>query len=259
VDTSKTGRMGVVLAAGFGSRLQDGGAKPVLKPLTLVDGVPLFERTIRSLALAGCDGAVVVLGFEASAVRAGIEAELQSPIPIQFVVNDQYALANGVSVLKAREHVGREFVLTMADHVFGPEVMEAAASHHPPAGSATLLVDYKLDRIFDMDDATKVLERGGRIVSIGKQIAEFNCVDTGMFVCTTALMDALAETFDDRGDASLSDGVGKLAASGRMHVADIGNGFWQDIDTKEMLQHAEQTLASMRLGPAADGGTGPRG
>ena len=256
MDTSNTGRKGVILAAGFGSRLQDGGAKPVLKPLTRVDGVPLFERTIHNLALAGCDGAVVVLGFEATALRAAIEAELRSPIPVEFVVNDQYELANGVSVLKAREHVGDEFVLTMADHVFGADVMEVAARHHPPAGSATLLVDYKLDRIFDMDDATKVLERNGRIVTIGKQIAEFNCVDTGLFVCTTALMDALSEAFRDRGDASLSDGVGKLAASGCMHVADIGSGFWQDIDTPEMLEHAEQTLASMRSGAASYGGSG---
>ena len=255
MGTTSTGRKGVILAAGFGSRLQDGSAKPVLKPLTRVDGVPLFERTIQSLALAGCDGAVVVLGFEAEAVRAAIEAELCSPIPIQFVVNDQYELANGVSVLKARAHVGCEFVLTMADHVFGPEVMEVAAGRRPPAEGATLLVDYKLDSIFDMDDATKVLEQDGRIASIGKQIAQFNCVDTGLFLCTTALMDALSETYAERGDASLSDGVGRLAASGRMHVADIGNGFWQDIDTPEMLQYAERVLASMRRGSPSDGGT----
>ena len=256
MNTSDRDRKGVILAAGFGSRLQDGGTTPVLKPLTRVDGVPLFERTIRSLVLAGCDSAVVVLGFEAAAVRAAIEAELQPPIPIQFVVNDQYQLANGVSVLRARKQVGEEFVLTMADHVFGPEVMQVAASHRPPAGGATLLVDYKLDRIFDMDDATKVLERAGRIADIGKQIAEFNCVDTGLFVCTAALMEALDDTFRERGDVSLSDGVGRLAAAGRMHVADIGNGFWQDIDTPEMLQHAERTLASMRRGATSEGGFG---
>jgi choline kinase len=239
--------------------MQDGGDQPVLKPLTWVDGVPLFERTIRNLALAGCERAVVVLGFEAPAVQAAIEAELQPPIPVRFVVNEQYQLANGVSVLAAQPHVANEFVLTMADHVFGPEVMAVAAGHHPVAGGATLLVDYKLESIFDMDDATKVLEREGRIASIGKQIPEFNCVDTGLFVCTKALMDALSECYHQGGDASLSDGVGRLAASGRMHVADIGDGFWQDIDTPEMLQYAEQTLASLRLGVTSGGGASSGG
>jgi choline kinase len=138
--------------------------------------------------------------------------------------------------------VGEQFVLTMADHVFGAEVMRLAGAHRPPAGGASLLVDYKPQSIFDMDDATKVLEKDGKIARIGKDLATFNCVDTGLFVCTRALLDALREVYESQGDASLSDGVQRLARDGRMTVVDVGAGFWQDIDTKEMLEHAERML-----------------
>jgi choline kinase len=74
-------------------------------------------------------------------------------------------------------------------------------------------------------------------------IPEYNCVDVGVFVCTTALMDRIAEVYEKTGDASLSDGVQALANTGRMTVLDIGDGFWQDVDTPEMLAHAEKELA----------------
>jgi 1L-myo-inositol 1-phosphate cytidylyltransferase len=241
-DRARLERTAVVLAAGFGSRLAQGFQRASLKPLTPVAGVPLVERTVRSLKLGGCTRVVIVLGYEAAAIRASIERQLTLPLPVEFVDNPHYELKNGVSVLAARDHVGQQFVVTMADHVFGPEVMARAAAHRAPPDTASLLVDHKLAQIFDMDDATKVLEQDGKIAQIGKHLEQFNCVDTGLFVCTRALFGALDSVYRRQGDVSLSEGVGVLCESGRMQAVDIGEGFWQDIDTPEMLAHAERCL-----------------
>jgi hypothetical protein len=56
-------------------------------------------------------------------------------------------------------------------------------------------------------------------------------------------MEAIASVYDGKGDASLSDGVQALAGRGDMLVADIGDGFWQDVDTPDMLAHAEAEFA----------------
>ncbi len=235
-------RTGVVLAAGFGSRLEGISDETALKPLTPVAGVPLIQRTLRSLEVAGCERIAVVLGHGAPEVRAAAESVHDGSAELVFVVNNRYELANGVSVLAARDTVEGDFLLTMADHVFGDAVMQLAGAHAPPEHGATLLVDYDIAGVFDLDDATKVLERDGRIASIGKQIVDYNCIDTGLFVCTSALMDALAEVYAERGDASLSDGIQRLAASGSMTVLSIGDGFWQDVDTPAMLAEAERRL-----------------
>ncbi|MFH2006816.1 MAG: NTP transferase domain-containing protein [bacterium] len=240
------GRTGVVLAAGFGSRLAAAGASSSIKPLIEVGGEPLLNRTLRSLARAGCDRVVIVLGHEAALLQQEIQGFHGGAPELVFAHNPDYRLANGLSVLCARPHVGAEFVLTMADHVLGDELMELVRTHRPPSDGATLCVDYKLDSIFDMDDATKVLEQDGRIRAIGKELPTFNCIDTGVFICTQALMDELQAVYERRGDASLSDGVGALAARGRMHVLDVGDGFWQDVDTPQMLAHAEAVLARRR-------------
>jgi 1L-myo-inositol 1-phosphate cytidylyltransferase len=232
-------RTGIILAAGFGSRLADAGS---LKPLTLVAGVPLLLRAVHSMEKAGCARIVVVVGHGKDDVMAGL-AGYRGASEIIFADNPRHDLANGVSVLAARPHVKGDFVLAMADHVVGDEVMALARSTVPAPGTAVLLVDYKLDTIFDMDDATKVLAQDGRIDRIGKAIPEYNCVDCGVFICSQALMDAIAAVYDAKGDASLSHGVQALAERGNMLVADIGDGFWQDVDTPAMLAHAEAEFA----------------
>jgi choline kinase len=125
-------------------------------------------------------------------------------------------------------------------------MMELAGEYNPPENGAALMVDYKLESIFDMDDATKVKSENGKISSIGKQIEDYNCIDTGVFICTTGLLNEIRKVYEDKGDASLSDGVQALAETGRMHTLDIGDAFWQDVDTPEMLEHAEEVLASQK-------------
>lgn len=236
-------RTGVILAAGFGSRLAGIDEGTRLKPLTPVAGVPLLVRTLRSLETAGCRRIAIVLGHGGHDVESAILDLHDGPAELRFSFNERYDLSNGISLLCAREHVEADFVLTMADHVLSEEVMHLARDHTPPPGGATLLVDYKLDTIFDMDDATKVLEHDGRIVSIGKAISGYNCIDTGVFVCTQGLMEAVSDIYARSGDASISDGVQVLSRRDLMHTLDIGDGFWQDVDTPEMLAHAEAILA----------------
>ena len=241
-------RVGVVLAAGMGVRLASQGASSSVKPLIQIHGVPLLLRTLRSLETAGRERIVVVIGHQAETVRRGIENHYKGPMRIEFAYNHNFTLQNGISVLCARPFVDDEFVLTMADHILDDDIMRQVSRHHPPRGGATLCVDYKVDEIFDIDDATKVLERNGSIVAIGKRLQRYNCIDTGVFVATPALMDAIEQVFVETGDASLSNGIALLAASGVMNVLDIGDAFWQDVDTPEMLAHAEENVALAAAG-----------
>jgi len=241
IITEPNHRNGVILAAGFGSRLAGTVKETSLKPLTPVAGIPLIFRTIHSLEVAGCSKIVIVLGYAYDEIKADIEKIYSGKTPVVFVRNEKYKLANGVSVLSALPEIdGDEFVLTMADHILSDEMMQLAAKHVPITNGATLLVDFKIDSIFDMDDATKVYQEEGLIVRIGKMITDYNCIDTGVFVCTKGLTEFIQTVYNEKGDASLSDGVQALSARKRMAVLDIKDAFWQDIDTPEMLGHAEE-------------------
>jgi choline kinase len=207
-----------------------------------VAGRPLIFRALDSLQLAGCDRIVIVLGHEADRIRSGIEESYGGELQIDYVVNQRFDLHNGVSVLSARDALSGEFVLSMADHVFEDAVMELVAALDCPADGASLVVDSKLDSILDMDDATKVVVRDERIISIGKGLTEYTAIDCGVFVAGDALMAALDQVLRATGNATLSDGVRLLAEQGKMHAVDLGAGRWQDVDTPEMLVAAESML-----------------
>ena len=165
-----------------------------------------------------------------------------------FAVNHQYQLSNGLSVLVAHDYVEKSFILCMADHIMGDELLMIAREYVTPIDGAALLVDYKLKTIFDMADATKVRAENGKILRIGKNLTDYNCIDTGLFICSKVLIDTLSAVYQDKGDASLSDGIQKLCERSTMHAIDIGDGFWQDVDTAEMPRHAEQQLVLRRSG-----------
>ena len=49
------------------------------------------------------------------------------------------------------------------------------------------------------------------------------------------------------GDCSLSDGVRLMARERKVAAVDIGDAWWQDVDTPAMLHRAEETLPELLL------------
>ena len=226
----------LILAAGNGRRLTSlSGGLP--KPLVRIHGQPLLEHVMLGAHEAGIDRFVVVVGYGADVMRGWFANWLPEGMSVTIVENSEYHKDNGISVLRARSHLSGSFLLLMADHIFEPDTARTLL-RQPLVGDVILAVDSKLDRIFDLDDVTKVRRVGDHIVEIGKQITAYDGFDTGMFLCSSALFDALESAKKD-GNCSLSDGMRVLGQSGRFRAFDIGDASWQDVDTPEALTYAE--------------------
>jgi choline kinase len=227
----------LILAAGNGSRLiRASGGSP--KPLVQLHGQSLLEHVILGAHEAGIDKFVIVVGYGADTMREWLADCRLGDISIDVVDNLEYHKDNGVSVLKSRQLIHSPFLLLMADHIFEPRTARALLAEPLVPGEVILAVDPKLDRIFDLDDATKVKRDGDRIVDIGKQIADYDAFDTGMFLCSPSLFDILESVKKD-GNCSLSDGMRALGRKGRLRAFDIEDAVWQDVDTPEALAYAE--------------------
>ncbi|MEM7138366.1 MAG: NTP transferase domain-containing protein [Myxococcota bacterium] len=241
MTTSPRPKRAVILAAGFGSRLADG--RPVPKPLREVAGVPLIVRIIEALARGGICEVGVVIGHLGDALEAGLRKR-ELGVDLSFILNDEYEKPNGTSLLKARDYVAGPTLLLMSDHLWSPSLLHAVASYPVTERESVLGIDRRIEACFDLDDATKVFVEGDRIMHIDKALVDYNALDTGVFLVTQALIDAL-DTVDGPEGCSLSQGVAILAADGRMKAADVGDATWIDVDTPEAHTEAERLLAAL--------------
>jgi len=230
----------VILMAGSGSRLNGPDGKS-LKPLIPISGRPLISYALESLAAAGIRTVHAVVGFEAERLKSAMQPLAPDGMQLCFIENPQWQKQNGISLLAASSHVNAPFVLTMGDHIFESRMIELLISQAEP-DCLNLAVDLKLKAIFDLQDAMKVILRADRVIEIGKDIQHYNAIDTGLFVCPAEIFSYL-EQAQRKGDVSLADGVRAMAQEGKVRGVDIGNGHWFDIDTLEMLRHAQQNLA----------------
>ena len=231
----------LILMAGSGSRLR--AASPsVIKPLVPILGRPLISYTLEALLRAGIKNVYTVIGFEGEAVSQAVEQLVLPGLSLRFIENPYWQKQNGISVLAAAPFLANPFVLTMSDHLFDQAIIDRLIAHSAP-DQLNLAVDRKLDSIFDRDDAMKVQTSGEQIVALGKHLREFDAIDTGIFVCPPEIFVHLerASARAD-GDCSLADGVRSMAAEGRARVVDIGDAWWQDVDTAEMHAEAERHL-----------------
>jgi CDP-L-myo-inositol myo-inositolphosphotransferase len=239
----------LIIAAGRGSRLGDiTNDKP--KALTPILGVTLIERTILTVKQADINEYLITVGYLGDKIKDILGDGQRLGVRIKYIENDEWQKSNGISVFKAKELLSDRFLLLMSDHIFDHRILQALLDYDTKK-SVVLAVDR---RESPSGDDTKVLEKDGSIVDIGKRIKESNCIDTGIFLCSPKVFAYLENAIKDDG-VELSEGIATAARDQDADVFDITRidpyipsmrkeikPFWIDIDTHEDIVRAEKIL-----------------
>ncbi len=241
----------VVLAAGLGTRI--GGERPK-GGLLRVAGREILYRTLTLLSRNGVDRFVIVTNeryaplYREFVERHGFNAEL--------VINPpEPEKGNGHSLHLARERVsGGEFVLVMSDHVYGEEFVARAVK----GGRGGLVADRRPEWVSLGGEATKVWVENGRVKEIGKNLDEWDAVDTGFFVLDgggifSVTGGALEMERGGGGDYPPLSEVVKRAGGLPVTFVD-GLPPWTDVDTPpEDVKRARKMLVSTAVKGSGDG------
>lgn len=225
--------------AGTGSRLR-GSAQTIAKPLIPIGGRPLISYAIESFDKAGVERVHAVVGPNGDELAAAVAPLLPAHMEFHPIPNPKWQKQNGVSLLMAAGKVRAPFLLTMGDHLFESAILDALRAQSDPT-RLNLAIDKKIASIFDLDDAMKVRVEQNRIVAIGKTLADYNAIDTGIFICPETIFEYLRRVLKND-DCALADGVRLMAEEGNALAIDIGDAWWQDVDTPEMLERADREI-----------------
>ena len=231
----------LIIAAGKGSRLRQQGDS---KPLIPILGLPLIERVIHSAIEAGADDFYVVTGYQEERIRSFLVSLTDRlGCSITPIFNEDWEKENGLSVLKAREYLQEPFLLLMADHLFDPSIARELMALALFDDEIALGVDGDTSNSsVDMEDVTRVKTKDGKILDIGKGLTDFNAFDTGIFLCTPAIFNALERSAKQDGDNTLSGAVKILAAEGKAKTFEISGRFWIDVDDPAAFRRAENSI-----------------
>ncbi|MGR3173723.1 MAG: NTP transferase domain-containing protein [Candidatus Scalindua sp.] len=241
----------LIIAAGQGTRLKTKGE---VKPLVPLLGVPLIERVIRTAMQSGVHEFYVVTGYQGEKVGNFLkQLAKRLNIAVTIIHNEDWEKENGVSVLKAKDAMTEPFLLLMADHLFDTAIIRSLQGRPLNKGEILLAVDTdKNNPLVDIEDVTKVRTKNGHILNIGKTIDDFNGFDTGFFLCTPAIFEALERAGKIHNDTTLSAAIRVLAED--KHAKSVQTeGFWIDVDDKNAFQKAEKALLDSLQGKSADG------
>jgi choline kinase len=178
-----------------------------------------------------------VVGADGDSLAAALRPLTPPAMRLHAIANPAWQKQNGISVLCAAGKVMEPFFLAMGDHLFDGSILDCVVEQGNPS-ELNLAVDHKIKAIFDLDDAMKVQTNGDRVVAIGKNLATYDAIDTGIFLCPNELFEYLRRARRE-GDCSLADGVRLMAEERKVRAIDIGDAWWQDVDTPEMYAHAE--------------------
>jgi len=227
---------GIILAAGDGDRL---GVLTLGVPKALLDvgGRPLIGYPLAAQAAAGIDEIAVVVGYLGDRIWEVLGDGSQFGVRLSYIPNDDYWGGNAVSVHKARQWVqGEPVVLCMADHVIAEGLVKRLVENGP--AEETLCVDHSPGEYLNIDEATKgALDGDGCIKNIGKDLARWDALDTGVFLLTGRFFHFLDRLVRRHGlGVEMSDAIRFIVGQGqRFRTCDVSGCFWMDVDTKEDL------------------------
>ena len=230
----------VIIAAGTGSRIAE-QTNDTPKTLLSFGTGSILSTILTNFNNSDINEFVIVVGYNSELIKEYLKKNSNFGFDITFVMNKEWQRGNGISVLLSEKATkGENFILSMSDHIVSESAIKRMIASE--SDSNLLLVDQRVNEIFDIDDATKVKLNDNQIINIGKEIPDYNGIDCGVFRLKNNFYNAMRKQLKE-GKESISAAIEILIKNQDMYaVFTQEEDYWLDIDTPEAYKHGLENL-----------------
>ncbi|WP_256684975.1 bifunctional sugar-1-phosphate nucleotidylyltransferase/acetyltransferase [Halococcus qingdaonensis] len=224
----------VLLAAGEGTRMRPLTAHTP-KPMLPVADRPLCAHTADAAIAAGTDELILVVGYEADAVRDYFGEEYRG-IPVKYATQDQQ-LGTAHAVRAAREHLDGDFAVLYGDDLYDPGSIQELFENAPG------ITAYRAENpsnygVLDTD--------GERVVGVTEkpEEPETDLVSAGACVLPSEAREWLDVEQSERGEYELTDVLDRVFAEYDVSYTELDR--WMGVGRPwELLEANEWKLAAL--------------
>ena len=224
----------VLLAAGEGTRMRPLTAHTP-KPMLPVADRPLCAHTADAAIAAGTDELILVVGYEANAVREYFGEEYRG-VPVNYATQDEQ-LGTAHAVRAAREHLDDDFAVLYGDDLYDPSSIEELFE------SAPGITAYRAENPSNYG----VLDtEGERVVGVTEkpEKPETDLVSAGACVLPGEAREWLDVEQSERGEYELTDVLDRVFAEYDVSYTELDR--WMGVGRPwELLEANEWKLAAL--------------
>lgn len=230
----------VIMAGGRGTRIAELFPN-IPKPLIPVDGMPILEREIRSLADQGFKDLILTVGYLAEKIQDYFGDGSRMGVHIEYFV-ERSPLGNAGALFRIREQLGDEpFFLLNADAAFDVDFKRMLAFHQQHGGLVTLFTH---PNSHPYDSGLIIADKDGHVEQwLSKEDVRpqwyDNRVNAGLHVIDPKVLDRLADKIDLSNKVDLDRQVLKpLCGTGAMYCYDSPE-YVKDMGTPDRFHQVE--------------------
>lgn len=239
-------KVGVILAAGRGSRLKELSLEQP-KPMITVNNVTIISNLVQHLIDAGIDQIVVIIGYKADKLKSHLQP-FNDKVQLSFVENPIYDKTNNIySLWLAKDYLHNGFFLFEADVFLEEAILTDFLNDNR---EDVMLVDKYTPNmngtVVDFDSAKKVkrmylkVDQGGSFTFEDKH-KTVNFYKISKKLVQSFFLEKLDYHIEHKDTGSYYELIIKEAIDSGwiFYAAETGSRKWYEIDTREDLDAAE--------------------